>query len=114
MLLLGALVLGACTSDPRSGGIFWSESGARKRLAVIQEQKNQKERELRALKSEIARLKRQKRALAASASPQTTAGMPASAVAAAPDADLESKEKEVRRLEHELKGMKARYGAMLY
>lgn len=55
LLILSALLGGAafpgCTGDPNSGGIFWSESKARQRIAV-------REDHLNAVEADTARVRR--------------------------------------------------------
>lgn len=62
-LLPAILAVVSCTGDPRSGGIFWSESKAQERIAALQVQESAKQSELEAKQQTTAALNRQKCAL---------------------------------------------------
>ncbi len=51
-----SLLLISCVSDPRKGGIFWSEAGAQKRLVSMQNELAEKEALLASYKSEVNQL----------------------------------------------------------
>ncbi len=51
-----SLLLLSCVSDPRKGGIFWSEAGAQKRLASMQSELAEKEALLASYQSDVKQL----------------------------------------------------------
>jgi chromosome segregation ATPase len=60
-----AITFSGCeaTGDPRAGGIFWSETKARQRIAVKQSEKRQAEREAASAEARVARLQDEIRSL---------------------------------------------------
>lgn len=109
------LSFASCSCDPREGGIFWSESCAKDRLATLLQEKKMKESRMSSLQSEIKALKKQSSRASVRSSEATspTANTSDSATNNNDATLLRNKEIEYNNLKNEVEKMKREYGALL-